>query len=82
MKKYILILLLVGLTSCAYFQERREAASACLADPICKADVQAKTDIVKAVADASGYPAAGAVAGSIATALLLFFARKKKEEPK
>ena len=80
MKKYLLILLMVGLTSCAYFQERREAASACLADPVCAADVQQKTDLVKAVANASGYPIAGAVAGSMATALLLFFAKKKKVE--
>ena len=80
MKRILLVTaLLITLTGCAYFHERIDAASQCQADPTCLADVKQKAAIAKTIGDATGYPAAGAVAGGIVAALMLFFARKKKE---
>ena len=80
MKKYLFLVLFFSffITGCAYFNERINAAAACAADATCLADVKAKASAAKAIGDASGYPMAGALAGSLVTGLLLFFAKKKK----
>ena len=83
MKKMILILSFIGmLAGCAYYQDRISAANECLGDPACKKQVDNQRDFWKTVGEGSGLPFAGAAAGTLATALFLFFAKKKKELPK
>ena len=80
MKKLLfLILLLSTLSGCAWYDERISAANACLQDPACYKPVQDQVNFWKVVAGASGFPYAATATGVIATAILLFFARKKKQ---
>lgn len=80
MKRIILVVALFALTGCAYFQERGEAMAACGGDKTCIEKVINAGKAGKAVGDATGLPWAGAAAGGITAFLVLFFARKKKEE--
>ena len=79
MRKFLLVTaLLLTLTGCAYFEERMDAAGKCAGDPACLQRVQEMAKAGKAVGDATGIPWAGAVAGGGVAALMLFFARRKK----
>jgi hypothetical protein len=81
MRKYILLVVLVGcLSGCAYFEERMDAVQACAGDPVCLEKAVNYGKAGKAVGDATGFAFAGAGAGALATFLAMFFARKKKGE--
>ena len=79
MRKYILLVVFLGLTGCAYFSERGDAMAACGGDKLCIEKVINAGKAGKAVGDATGIPWAGAAAGGLTAFLVLFFARKKKE---
>jgi hypothetical protein len=83
MKRFLLVTaLLISLTGCAYFTERGQAMAACGGDAKCIETVANAGKAGKAVGDATGIPWAGAAAGGLSAFLVLFFARKKKEETK
>jgi hypothetical protein len=75
----LLIVAVLSLTSCAYFEDRIDAAGKCANDPACLQLVQERAKAAKAVGDATGLPWAGAAAGGVVAALMLLLARKKKE---
>ena len=78
---HLLILVsLVGFSSCAYFTERGQAMAACGNDQKCLETVIGAGKAAKAVGDATGIPWAGATAGGMVAFMVLFFARKKKED--
>ena len=76
----LLIGAVLAFSSCAYFEERIDAAGKCANDPACLQLVQERARAARAVGDATGIPYAGAAAGGLVAALMLFLARKKKEE--
>lgn len=83
--RYIRIFLcIVGLSfftlGCAYFNERMDAAEKCANDPACVASIKSKSAIAKALGDSSGFPWAGPAASVALTGIMLFFAKKRKEE--
>ena len=81
MRKLLLVTtILITLTGCAYFSERADAMAACGGDKLCIEKVINAGKAGKAVGDATGIPWAGAAAGGLTAFLVLFFARKKKEE--
>ncbi len=81
MKRVLLVTaLLISLTGCAYFSERAAAMQQCGGDPKCLESVVNSGKAAKAVGDATGIPWAGAAAGGIGAFLVLFFARRKKDE--
>jgi hypothetical protein len=81
MRRHILLVVFcVFLAGCAYFEERMDAAGKCAADPSCLQRVQEISKAAKVVGDATGFPWGGTVAGGATAALMLFFARKRKEE--
>lgn len=77
--KWIIPFALICLCGCAYFEERIDAAGKCASDPACLQLVQERAKAAKAVGDATGLPWAGAAAGGAVAALMLIFARRKKE---
>jgi LPXTG-motif cell wall-anchored protein len=79
MRKYILLVVFLGLTGCAYFEERMDAVAACAGDPVCLEKAVNYGKAGKAVGDATGFAFAGAGAGALATFLAMFFARRKKD---
>lgn len=80
MKRVFLVaVLLLTLTGCAYFTDRMDAAGKCASDPACLQSVQEKAKAAKAVGDATGIPWSGAAAGGLVAFAMLFFAKKKKE---
>jgi len=80
MKHLLILLILVGFSSCAYFDERFDAAGKCASDPTCLASVQEKAKVARAMADASGFPWAGPVASVALTGIMLFFAKRRKKD--
>lgn len=76
----VLLVALGVLAGCAYFEERMDAAGKCASDPSCFQLVQERAKAAKAVGDATGIPWAGAAAGGAVATLMLFFARRKKDE--
>lgn len=79
MRGLLFVTILVCLSGCAYFEERIDAAGKCASDPARLQRVNEISKAAKAVGDASGFPWAGAVAGSASALLVLLFAKKKKE---
>jgi hypothetical protein len=72
--------LLLAVSGCAYFEERTDAMAKCGNDQSCIERVIGAGKAGKAVGDATGIPWAGAAAGGLTAFLVLFFARKKKDE--
>jgi hypothetical protein len=75
---WVIFASLVLLAGCAYFEERIDAAGKCASDPACLQRVQEVSKAAKAVGDATGFPWAGAAAGGVVSAMMLFFARRKE----
>jgi len=78
--RLVLVVALLALTGCAYFDERISAMQACGGDKACLEQVVNSGKAAKAVGDATGLPWAGAAAGGVVAFLTLFFARKRKKD--
>jgi len=76
--KWLLVVAILAMTGCAYFDERISAMQACGGDKVCLEQVVNSGKAAKAVGDATGVPWAGAAAGGVVAFLTLFFARRKK----
>jgi len=80
MKIVLVTAILITLTSCAYFEDRIDAAGKCASDPACLQLVQERAKAAKAVGDATGLPWAGAAAGGFVAALTLLLARRTNKD--
>jgi hypothetical protein len=76
--RWLLVVAILAMTGCAYFDERISAMQACGGDKVCLEQVVNSGKAGKAVGDATGIPWAGAAAGGVVAFLTLFFARRKK----
>ena len=77
--RWLLVVAILAMTGCAYFDDRIAAMQACGGDKVCLEQVVNSGKAAKAVGDATGVPWAGAAAGGVVAFLTLFFARRKKD---
>lgn len=78
--RWLLVVAILAMTGCAYFDERISAMQACGGDKVCLEQVVNSGKAAKAVGDATGVPWAGAAAGGVVAFLTLFFAKRRKKD--
>lgn len=80
MKRIMLLIALLMLTSCAWVNKQVDYQKACMADATCLADAKKDAELAKTIVG-TAYPIAGAPVGAAVLALALWI-RGKKKEPK